>query len=419
MQNKEDKGHKYKPETLMMSYGYDPTLSEGSAKPPVFLTSTFVFPNAQKGKDNFQITFGLRDRNPGEIEGLIYSRMNNPNLQMLEERIALWDDMDKSLVFSSGMAAISTFVLSATKPGDAIVATTPMYGGTYFLLEEIMPKFNIKTYTVEAGSGKEKFEEAIKKAQADGRNVKFILVETPSNPTNIMTDLETVSEVAKKYSTKTNRILSVVDNTFLGPVFQAPKKFGADVIIYSATKFIGGHSDLVAGVVSLSEDIAKSLLFYRSMFGTMGNPFDSWLMLRSLETLKIRMEEQCKGAQKIATFLSEHPKVEEVIYPGLLNKGSKQHDIYKKQTTGPGSLITFKLKGGENDVFKLLNSLKLFKLAVSLGGTESLIEHPRTMTHADIPLDQQELQGIYENTLRISVGIENPDDLIFDLKQNL
>lgn len=419
MSDKEFNGHKFKPETLMMGYGYDSSSCDHSAKAPVFLTSTFVFPNAEKGKENFELAFGLRNKKPGEKCGYVYSRFNNPNLQMLEERIALWDDMDRALVFSSGMAAISTFILSIAKPGDSIVTTSPIYGGTYSLFTHILPQFGIKTYFVEAGSNKDVFESEIRKIQATGSNIKTIFVETPANPTNVMTDIGMLNSLKLKYSNESNKILLAVDNTFLGPLFQSPKKFGADVVIYSATKFIGGHSDLVAGVVSTSDSIASSVACYRNVLGSMCNPFDSWLMMRSLETLKIRMEKQCEIAQKIVSFLSVHLKIEEVVYPTLLKKGEAQYDIYKKQTKGPGSLITFRIKGNEKETFKFLDNLKLYKLAVSLGGTESLIQHPKAMTHADIPADEQKRQGIYENTVRVSVGLEDSDDLIFDIQQAL
>lgn len=419
MKDKEYKGHKYKPETLMMGYGYDPSLSEFSAKPPLFLTSTFVFPSAQKGKSDFELAYGLREKKAGEECGLIYSRVNNPNLQILEERVALWDNMDRALVFSSGMAAISTFMLSVARPGDTILSTVPVYGGTYFLLADILPRMGIRVNFVDAGSSRDVFETNIKKIVDSNSKLRCIFVETPANPTNVMTDLKIVSDLKEKYSEKDNKILLAVDNTFLGPIFQSPKEFGADAVIYSATKFIGGHSDLVAGVVSTSENIAKELSCYRTILGSMCGPFEAWLMMRSLETLKIRMEKQCEIAQKLVAFLNEHPKIEKVTYPTLLKEGTEQYRIYKEQAKGSGSLITFKLKGGESETFTFLNSLKLYKLAVSLGGTESLIQHPKTMTHSDVPCEEQKKQDICDNTVRISVGLESPDDLIFDIKQAL
>jgi methionine-gamma-lyase len=419
MDEKEYKGHKFKPETLMLGYGYNPFLSEGSAKPPVFLTSTFVFPTAEKGKNNFEIFSGLREKEEGEIEGLIYSRMNNPGLEILEERLALWDNMQKSLVFASGMSAISSFMFSFTKPGDAVISSNPIYGGTHGFFNKILSKFDIKVYYANSGSEKEDFENAIKQAQSDGREVKIIFIETPANPTNVMTDLEMISKLAKEYSTNDNKIITAVDNTFLGPVFQHPGQFGIDAVIYSATKFIGGHSDLIGGVVSTSKNLAKKVAFIRQGIGTMTVAFDAWLMMRSLETLKIRMQRQQENAKKIAQFLEEHPKIEYVNYPTLWKKGTRQYEIYKKQSEGPGSLITIRVKGGEKEAFKFLDSVKLCKLAVSLGGTETLIQHPKGMTHISMDPKEQERIGIFDNTVRLSVGVEDPEDLIFDLDQAL
>lgn len=419
MDEKEYKGHKFKPETLMLGYGYNPFLSEGSAKPPVFLTSTFVFPTAEKGKNNFEIFSGLREKEEGEIEGLIYSRMNNPGLEILEDRLALWDNMQKSLVFASGMSAISSFMFAFTEPGDAIISSNPIYGGTHGFFNKILAKFNVKVYYANSGGEKEDFEKAIKQAHNDGKKVKIIFVETPANPTNVMTDLEMISNLAKEHSTSDNKIITAIDNTFLGPVFQHPGQFGIDAVIYSATKFIGGHSDLIGGVVSTSKDIAKKVAFIRQGIGTMTVAFDAWLMMRSLETLKIRMEKQQENAKKIAEFLVKHPKIEYVNYPTLWKKDTKQYEIYKKQAQGPGSLITIHVKGGEKEAFKFLDNLKLCKLAVSLGGTETLIQHPKAMTHISMDPKEQEKIGIYDNTVRLSVGVEDVDDLIFDLKQSL
>jgi methionine-gamma-lyase len=383
------------------------------------LTSTFVFPNAQKGKENFELISGLREKRPDESEGLIYSRFNNPSLEILEDRVAIWDDMEKGIIFASGMSAISTFMLALTKPNDAIISSTPVYGGTHTFFNKILSQFNIKVYYANAGGERNDFEDVIKKAQSEGRKVRVIFVETPANPTNIMTDLEMISKLAKDYSTPDNKIVTAVDNTFLGPVFQHPKDFGIDAVLYSATKFIGGHSDLIGGVVSTSKQIAKSVVMYRNTIGTMSVAFDSWLMMRSLETLKIRMERQCENAQKIAQFLSNHPKIESVSYPTLLKQGTRQYEIYKKQSKGPGSLITLRTKGGEKEAFKFLDSVRLCKLAVSLGGTETLIQHPKAMTHISLDPKEQERIGIYDNTIRLSVGVEDADDLIFDLDQAL
>lgn len=412
-------GHKLKPETLMMGYGYTPKFSEYSLKPPIFLTSTFIFPSAEKGKRNFELTYGLSQKKPGEQVDLIYSRINNPNLEMLEDRISVWDGLDKSLVFASGMACISSFILGVTRPGDAIISSDPVYGGTHHLFNSLLPEFNIKTYFVIAGAPKADYEVAIQTAQKEGRKVRVLYVESPANPTIVLTDLKLFDELKKKYSTPDNKIIFAVDNTFLGPCFLKPRDFGADVVLYSATKFIGGHSDLIGGVLSTTKEVLPFINRVRSIFGTMGNPFDCWLMMRSLETIKIRMEKSAQSAIKIASFLESHPIIVKVTHPSLLKEGCEQYRIFKEQCKSSGSLISFDVKGGEKQAFRFLNALQLCRLAVSLGGTETLIQHPKSMTHSDVSHEECIKIGIYDNSIRISIGIEDVDDIIFDLRQAL
>ena len=404
------------PETLALGLGYDADLSEGAIKAPVFLTSTFKFKSAEEGKRFFELAYGLDERKNGEEDGLIYSRLNNPNLQIFEERIAAWDKSEQGSVFSSGMSAISTSLLSLLNAGEAIIATLPVYGGTYFLLKNILPKYGVKVHFVHGGNDAPALiEDKIKEIGED--NVRMFFIETPGNPSNILTDIEAISNIAKRLNNKERerKVLTVVDNTFLGPIFQRPSELGADLSIYSATKFIGGHSDLIAGVVTGNKELISEINVSRTILGTMSTPFNGWLLLRSLETLAVRMRQQQANAIELADVLNEHPKVNLVKYPTLLKKGDPQKDILDKQCSGYGSLISFEIKGGEKEAFTVLDTVEIFGLAVSLGGTESLIEHPMTMTHSDVPPEELVSIGVTEGTIRLSVGIENVEDLKHDL----
>ncbi|NPA34126.1 MAG: cystathionine gamma-synthase family protein [Chlorobi bacterium] len=410
-------GHVLRPESLMMSYGYNPEWSEGALKCPIFQTSTFVFKTAEEGKRFFEIAYGLREKEVDEKIGLIYSRLNNPDLEILEDRLTLWDQAENAAVFESGMAAITTSLLSFLKPGDVILHSTPLYGGTEFLIENILPKFNIDHHHFYA---RDQYIRLPELAEQYGSRVKIIYIETPANPTNDLIDIEFCADIAEQLSEKRGEpVYLFVDNTFLGPLWQQPLRHGADLVIYSATKFIGGHSDVVAGAVVGPEEIVDTIKFHRSIMGTMAGPWTGWLLMRSLETLKLRMTAQMKNARYVARFLDEHPMVEKVYYLDLLPEDSEQFKIYRKQCTAPGSIISFDIHGGEKEAFKFLNSLKLIKLAVSLGSTESLAEHPATMTHADIPPEKQREMGITEKMIRLSIGVENPEDIIKDIEQAL
>ncbi|MNS24227.1 Methionine gamma-lyase [compost metagenome] len=405
-----------KPESLMMSYGYDPFLSEGAVKPPIFMTSTFVFQSAEHGEQYFKWAYGLEQRRQDQTMGLIYSRINNPSLQILEERLALWDQADLALSFASGMAAITTSILAHVKPGDVVLYTMPVYGGTEYLLENILPKFGIESRAFPVDIEMDALDALMGEI---GDRLAIVYLETPANPTNVMIDVEAVSAIAKRRSRPEKRILTFVDNTFMGPVFQNPLAQGADLNLYSATKYIGGHSDVIAGAITGPKDVVEPISVYRTIMGSMPDPFCCWLLLRSLETLKLRMEAQAQNATQVAEYLQNHPLVEQVFYPTLLEPGTRQHAIYQKQCTGSGAVVAFEIKGGKAEAFRFLNAVKLGKLAVSLGGTETLVEHPASMTHSDIPLDVQLRFGITQNLVRISVGVENADDLIRDLAQAL
>jgi methionine-gamma-lyase len=407
-----------KPESLMMSYGYKPELSEGAIKSPIFQTSTFVFKNAEAGKAFFELAYGLRKPESGEEPGLIYSRINNPDLEILENRLCLWDKAEDCAVFESGMAAITTALLEFLNPGDLLLHSSPLYGGTDHFIEKILVKFGIQAVSFSAHDTK---ADIIRKVKASGKADKLamIFVETPGNPTNALIDIGMCKEIADEFSTKDKLVYIAVDNTYLGPLWQHPLKFGADLVLYSATKYIGGHSDVIAGACLGSKQLMKRVKTLRTFLGNMAGPWNGWLLLRSLETLKVRMECQAANAVKVAEYLNRHPLVEKVYYLGLIPKSDSQYDVYTKQCLSPGAMMSFDIRGGEKEAFLFLNSLKLIKLAVSLGSTESLAEHPATMTHIDVSPEERQAMSITSKLVRLSIGVENPNDIIWDIDQAL
>lgn len=411
-------GHSLHPESLMMGYGYDPRLSEGAIKTPIFQTSTFVFASAEEGKAFFELAYGLRKADPGEEMGLIYSRLNNPDLQVVEERLTLWDGAEEGALFASGMAAIATSLLAVLRPGDVVIHSDPLYGGSEYLLHEVLPRFQITPLAFQAGVPFEAVEADLR-ARLGERPVGAILIETPANPTNALVDIEAVARFGRSLEKDGRRPVFMVDNTFLGPVFQHPLQLGADLVLYSATKFIGGHSDLIAGAVLGSKEQMAPVRALRTFLGTMAGPHTGWLISRSLETLKMRMTAQMKNARYVANFLDEHPKVRAVHYLGLLAEDDPMFALYRRQCMAPGSVVSFEVVGGEAEAFRFLNALSLFRLAVSLGGTESLAEHPASMTHADVAPEDQLRMGITPGLVRLSVGVEHYEDLIADISAAL
>ncbi len=410
-----DKPRSVRPQTLILTKGYDPQLSEGAAVPPVFRTSTFIFKKAEHGKRAFEIAYGLRAAEPGESPALIYTRVNNPNCEMVEDRVVAWDLMEAAALFSSGMAAISCSCLTFLRPGDRVVFSDPIYGGTEYLFRHLLPEFGIKSTPFPAGSPEKVMDEMVR---ADPQ-VKLVYIESPANPTNVLTDVRAARAVADRYGREGRRILVFVDNTFMGPIFSRPKELGADVILYSATKFIGGHSDLVAGVAMASKEAIGKIKATRTILGANSDADTAWLILRSLGTLQLRMEKQQENALLLVKFLRGHPKVERVAYPGLPEMGDYQVQLARRDLTGTGSLVSFQVRGGQAEAFKLLDTVKEFKLAVSLGGIETLIEHPASMTHSDMTPEEQRAAGITQNTIRVSVGLEDIDDLIEDMRRAL
>lgn len=406
-----------KPESLMMSYGYKPELSEGAVKCPIFQTSTFVFKNAEEGKAFFEIAYGIREKEESEELGLIYSRLNNPDLEILENRLTLWDKAEACAVFESGMSAVTTIFLQFLKPGDLLLFSQPVYGGTSHFIEAILPKFGIDILPFDANMTE---EEIVRQLESSGKanNLAMVYAETPANPTNALIDLSICKHIAESYSTAEKQVITAVDNTYMGPLWQHPLEHGADLVLYSATKYIGGHSDVIAGACLGSNELIAKVKEMRTFLGNMCGPWTGWLLMRSLETLKARMSIQEKNAQQVAKFLLGHVKVEEVLYLGYLND-PRQQGIFNKQCKGTGAMVSFRIKGSEKDAFQFLNQLKLMKLAVSLGSTESLAEHPATMTHAGVPAEEKDKYGISDNLVRLSIGVEHSDDIIWDLEQAL
>jgi methionine-gamma-lyase len=411
--------HKLRPETLMLGYGYDPTLSEGAVKPPVFLTSTFVFNSAEHGKEFFDYVAGRREPPQGETAGLVYSRFNHPNSEIVEDRLAIFEEAEAGLLFSSGMSAIATTILAFARPGDVILHSQPLYGGTETLIAKTLANMNIGAVGFGDGVDEAGIRAAAKEAQGKGR-VSVIMVETPSNPLNTLVDIALMRTIADEIGeAQGHRPVIVCDNTLLGPLFQKPLKDGADVSVYSLTKYVGGHSDLIAGAALGSKELMKTVRLLRSAIGTQLDPHSCWMLGRSLETLALRMNAANRNAEIVAQFLYEHPSVVKVHHLAYLPEGSRAKEVYNAQSDAPGSTFSFDVKGGEAEAFRVLNALQVFKLAVSLGGTESLISHPASTTHSGVPKVTRDRLGVSDATIRVSIGIEHPDDLVADLAQAL
>jgi methionine-gamma-lyase len=402
-------------QTLMLGYGFDPELSEGSLKPPIFLTSTFVFENAAAGKRFFE---GVTGKRPGGAEGLIYSRFNGPNQEILEDRLAVWEDADDALAFSSGMAAIATLLLAFVQPGDVVVHSGPLYAATETLIAKILGRFGVSWLDFPAGATREEIDDVIARAKEKGR-VALIYLESPANPTNQLVDVEAVAAARDAAFGTSERPPIAIDNTFLGPLWAKPLSQGADLSVYSLTKYVGGHSDLVAGAVVGEKGLVNQIRMLRNTIGTICDPNTAWMLLRSLETLELRMERAGRNARLVCDFLRDHPKVEKVGYLGFLEPGSRQADIFQRHCIGAGSTFSLYLKGGEKEAFAFLDALQIANLAVSLGGTETLASAPAAMTHLSVPDERKKQLDITPNLVRISIGVEDADDLIADFANAL
>ncbi len=407
--------HALHPETQMLNYGYDPELSEGAVKPPVFLTSTFVFKSAEEGRDFFDYVSGRKEPPEGTAAGLVYSRFNHPNSEIVEDRLAVYERTESGALFSSGMSAIATTLLAFVKPGDCILHSQPLYGGTETLLARKFAELDVAAIGFSDGVDEASVTAAAKAAMAKGR-VSVILIETPANPTNSLVDISLMRRTADEIGASQGHTPIVVcDNTLLGPVFQRPIEHGADISVYSLTKYVGGHSDLIAGAALGSKTVMKPVKALRGAIGTQLDPHSCWMLGRSLETLSIRMEKANANAKAVADFLKTHPAVESIHYLPYHEPHSPTGQVFARQCSGAGSTFSFDIKGGQPASFRFLNALSIFKLAVSLGGTESLASHPASMTHSGVPADVRQRIGVLESTIRLSIGIEHPDDLIADL----
>jgi methionine-gamma-lyase len=410
--------HELAPETLMLGYGYEPALSEGAVKPPIFLTSTFVFRSAEEGRDYFNVVAGRKEPPTGGA-GLVYSRFNHPNSEIIEDRLAIYEKGEAALVFGSGMAAIATTLLAYARPGDAVLHSQPLYGGTETLLARTLAPFGIAAEGFSDGLNAEAIDQAARRAEAQGR-ISVILLETPSNPLNSLVDFSMVRATADSIAQRQGqRPIIICDNTMLGPVFQQPLMHGIDIIVYSLTKYIGGHSDLIAGAAIGSHEHIRPIRLLRGAIGTQLDPHSCWMLGRSLETLSLRMRAAAANAEAVAGFLAEHPRISAVHVLGRFIPEGALRRVYDLQCSGPGSTFSIELKGGEAEAFRLLNALRIFKLAVSLGGTESLASHPASTTHSGVPPEVRLRIGVTDGLIRLSIGIERADDLIADLAQAL
>lgn len=383
-------------ETSVIHDGYDPKEMMGSLNAPLFQTASFVFDTAEQGERRFL----------GEEEGYIYSRLGNPTVETLEKKMAVLENGEAGMAFSSGMAAISAVLIAMTKANDHILCSSGLYGSTFSLLQLLEEKYHI-THQFSDMRTKEDIRKQIKEQTA------LIYVETPGNPTMRLIDLQMVAEVAKEFN-----IPVVVDNTFSSPYLQRPLDLGCDVVVHSATKYIGGHGDVIAGLVVGKEDFIQSLKStIQKNIGSVLAPFHAWLLLRGLKTLPVRLDRHAENAEYIYKKLKQHPKVAHVYYPN--DPSHPDYEICKKQMKSGGGMISLEIHGTKEDAQKMFNHLSIIRLAVSLGDTETLIQHPATMTHAAVPKPAREKMGITDQMIRLSVGLESASDIWEDLKQAL
>jgi methionine-gamma-lyase len=355
--------------------------------------------------------------NAEETSGLVYSRFNNPNLEVLEDRISVLEEADAACVFSSGMSAITTAAMAFLRPGMSMVMSKPIYGGTSSLFSTFFPGLGITVVPMTDGMSVDGITSAMNEAARHGQ-LGMVLIETPANPTNTLIDIGLVGGQCLQHGLRSgHKPILVVDNTFLGPIYQKPILHGADLVVYSVTKYLAGHSDLVAGAVAGRSDLMATVLKLRGLLGTQLDPHSCWLISRSLETLSLRMQRANESARIIAEYMRDHPAVEDINYLGFLKPGTPKAELFARQCGSAGSTFAFTIKGGREAAFRFLNRIQIIKLAVSLGGTESLICHPASTTHSGIKAEERKTLGITEGTIRLSIGVEDPRDLLADLEQ--
>ncbi|HTR36039.1 MAG TPA: PLP-dependent transferase [Bryobacteraceae bacterium] len=400
------------PDTQVLTRGFDPRLSVGSARPAVFRSSTYVFSSPEAAERAFDLTAGRAHLDPGEKPELIYSRFNHPNAEILEEQIVpLEAGAQKALVFNSGMAAIMTALLTFARPGQSIIYTIPIYGGTQHLIEDFLSTLNITGIPVQAGHTQE-LDDAIRSA----KDLAVVLIETPANPTIVMTNIQQAADTA---STRSPRPVVMVDNTLLGPTFQHPLVHGADLSLYSATKYLSGFSDLIAGAaIARDANLILEMRSRRNLFGNILQPDECWMLDGRLPTVTLRMNRSSKNAERIATRLARHPKVARVFYPALFTD-PEQVAIAQDQCDFPGGMLSLELHGGKQAAFEFLRHLHIGRNAVSLGGVETLVCHPKTTTHSGFTEEECKQAGVTDGLVRISVGIEDWRDLLADFEQAL
>lgn len=401
-----------RPPTQVLTLGFDPSLSVGSARPAVFRSSTYVFSSPEAAERAFDLMSGRGQAEPGEVPDLVYSRFNHPNAEILEAQIVpLEPGGHAALAFNSGMAAIMTALLTFVHPGDTIVYTVPIYGGTQHLIQDFLAPLGITGVAVGAGCTAS-MDEAIRSAT----NVRVVLIETPANPTIIMTDIQRAVDAAALLDPKP---VVMVDNTLLGPTFQHPLKFGADLSIYSATKYLAGFSDMIGGVAIASDPaLIRRMRSKRSLFGNILQPDECWMLGGRLPTVALRMNRASKNAARIAERLNGHSKIARVFYPTLFND-PEQCRIYHQQCDFPGGMLSIDLRGGKPAAFEFLRNLRIGRDAVSLGGVETLACHPKSTTHSGFTPEEFTQAGVTDGLVRISIGIEDWRDLLADFEQAL
>lgn len=401
-------------ETTAPFVGHHQAGHEGSIKTPIYLTSTFKFSSAEEGAAHMETAYGVPGAASPKSTNAIYSRLSNPTLSAAEQRLSAWDESEDAAFFASGMAAITTTFLAWTSADRPLWFCPPLYGGSEHFIREILPGIGVHVVEVDQLDDLDAILE-----REGGRKPGIIYLETPANPTMQIHRIRTAADWARQHESEDHRMIVGVDNTYLGPILQRPLEHGADVLVYSATKYIGGHSDLIAGAASGKTDAVARIREYRHFLGGMADPNTCWMLMRSMETLAIRVRHQQDVAEQVFAHVRNHPKVQRFISAWSVDLPDGEKAIAKEQMLGGGAMAAFEVAGGRAGAFRVLNAFKHFQLAVSLGSTESLAEHPASMTHAGVPPEVKAQYGISEGLIRISVGIERPEDLIADLDQAL
>jgi len=412
MDNRNQHGSVLRPPTEVLTRGFDPQLSVGSARPAVFRSSTYVFSSPEAAERAFDLMSGRVQREPDEQVDLIYSRFNHPNAEILEDQIVPLETGAKAaLAFNSGMAAIITALLAVLRPGDTVVYTVPIYGGTQHFIQDYLSVWGVGGIPVPAGNSAE-----LERAITGGQQVRVVLVETPANPTLVMTDIARAVDAAKRSA---SRPLVMVDNTLMGPTFQHPLVLGADLSLYSATKYLSGHSDMIGGIaLAADEGLIRQIRGKRNGFGNILQPDECWMLNGRLPTVALRMNRSSKNAERIARVLAKHPKVEKVLYPSLFDDPEQQR-IARAQCDFPGGMFSLILRGGKPAAFDFLRNLRIGRNAVSLGGVETLVCHPKSTTHSGFTEQEFREAGVTEGLVRVSIGIEDWHDLLADFEQAL